>query len=241
MTPAFFDEIGRVFKMMDNDDKVNVCIIRGEGRMFSAGLALDAVNLISEGDPIEQHKQFLYKLQKWQKCFTRIETCKKPVIAAIHGHCIGGGIDLITTCDIRLCTADAKFCVGETKIAIVADLGTLQRLPRIVSRGMAREMVFTSMSVDAERAQASGLVNRIYADYDALLQGARALARQIASLSPLTVQGCKVVMNYSEQHSVADGLKFVGLWNGLFIESDDLKEAVMAFMQKRNPSFKNRL
>jgi enoyl-CoA hydratase len=159
------------------------------------------------------------------------------VIAAVHGRCIGGGIDLISACDIRLCSADAQFSVRETKIAIVADLGTLQRLPALVGQGHARELAFTGKDIAAERARQIGLVNDVYADEAELKKAAAALAREIAGNSPLTVRGVKRVLDFGQGKPAADGLSYVAAWNSAFLASDDLAEALSAFAEKRPPRF----
>ena len=163
--------------------------------------------------------------------------CPKPVIAAVHGWCIGGGIDLISACDIRVASADAVFSVRETKIAIVADLGTLQRLPGIVSRGHVAELAYTGKDITADRAAEIGLVNQVLLDADTCHKAAHELAAEIASNSPLAVQGTKAVLRASEGRTVAEGLDYVGVWNAAFLASNDLTEAFTAFLEKRPPKF----
>jgi len=175
-----------------------------------------------------------------QACFTAIQDCRKPVIAAVHGKCIGGGVDLPTACDFRLCTEDAEFSIFETKIAIVADVGTLQRITAIVGKGMAREMAFTGGFFGAERALASGLVNSVYPDKDSMLEAARATANEIAANSPLTVQGVKQVLIYSDEHTTSEGLDYVAQWNSAFMRSNDFQEAMQSFVEKRPPRFEGR-
>ncbi len=153
-------------------------------------------------------------------------------------HCIGGGMDLITACDMRLASADATFSVRETKIAIVADLGTLQRLPAIIPQGHVAELAFTGKDIAAERARQIGLVNDVYPDAEALLEAAHALAREIAANSPLAVQGAKAVLRAGEGRIIEEALDYVALWNASFLHSNDLTEAVTAFMEKRTPVFK---
>jgi enoyl-CoA hydratase len=169
-----------------------------------------------------------------------VAECPLPVIAAIHGYCIGGGVDLIAACDIRLASADAVFSVREAKVAIVADIGSLQRLPHIIGKGHVAELAFTGRDIDASRAQAIGLVNDVSADADAVLAGALALAEEIAANSPLAVQGTKAVMAASEGRPVSEGLEYVALWNAGSLSSDDLTEAMTAFMEKRPAVFTGR-
>ena len=181
----------------------------------------------------------LYRnIRRLQDCFSAIETCRKPVIAAIHGHCVGGGVDLTTACDIRVCTEDATFGIHETKIAIVADVGTLQRITALVGKGFAREMAYTGKRVTAERARQVGLVNDVYPDKESMLEAARAMAAEIAENSPLAVQGVKQVLRYSEEHTTDEGLEYVAQWNASRLHTKDLIEAMAAFTEKRKPQFK---
>jgi enoyl-CoA hydratase len=246
MSIKFFHEMKRAFAEIDADHGVRVAIVRAEGRMFTAGLDLkEAANGVlggggnGAGASAASRNYSLYRtIKDLQACFSAIADCRKPVVAAIHGKCIGGGVDLVTACDIRVCSADASFSIYETKIAIVADVGTLQRITPIVGKGMAREMAMTGRFVDAERALQCGLVTEVHADHDALLTGARAMADEIAANSPLAVQGVKAVLAYSDEHSVAEGLEYVAQWNSSFVQSNDVTEAVSAFVEKRRPVFR---
>lgn len=241
MAPVFFAEIKRVFEEIDEDPEIRCAILWAEGRHFTAGLDLFASTSLlsppSEEAPATKNYEFYKHVLHLQDCISAAEKCRKPVIAAVHGHCIGGGVDLTTACDFRLCTKEATFSIHETKIAIVADVGTLQRITNVVSKGVAREMAFTGCKLSAERAYHSGLVNDVFDDKDAMLARARELAAEIASFSPLAVQGTKEVLNYSDDHNLRDGLEFIALWNSGFLKSNDVKEAVTAFMEKREPTF----
>jgi enoyl-CoA hydratase/carnithine racemase len=245
MDGTFFNEIGRAFRELDKQEDVYVIIIWAEGKIFSAGLdlkkATSTLMPTEDESPAVQNLKFLRLVTEWQDDLTAIEKCRKPVIAAVHGAVIGGAIDMITACDIRLCTQDAKFSIRETKIGLVADLGTLQRITPIVGKGFAREMAYTGSDFDATRAFQNHLVNAVYDTKDALLQGARQLASNIAQNSPLVVQGTKKVLQYAERHRTEEGLNQVALWNSAFIKSDDLGEAIVSFMEKRQPKFKNKL
>jgi len=245
-----FYEFRDAFAEIDRDDEIRAVVVWAEGRMFTAGLDLKAaVGLFapagdgaegngSGGSSASRNLELYRTIKELQACFTAIEQCRKPVIAAVHGKCIGGGIDLITACDIRVCSADASFSIFETKIAIVADVGTLQRITNIVGKGMAREMGFTGNFITSDRALRAGLVNDVYEDKDALLVGARELADEIAANSPLAVQGTKMVLNYSDEHSTDEGLEYVAQWNSAFLRTNDLIEAMSAFMEKRPADFK---
>ena len=245
MAPIFCEEIRRVFEEIDNDPEIRVAILWAEGRLFTAGLDLKAsAGTLSaspsngSGSMVNQNYAFYRHVRELQACFSAPEKCRKPVIAAVHGHCIGGGVDLTTACDIRLCTEDATFAIHETKIAIVADVGTLQRITAIVGKGVAREMAYTGKRLPAERALHCGLVNAPYPDKDALLDGARAMAAEIAANSPLAVMGTKAVLQYSEERTIEEGLEYVAQWNSSFLRSNDLIEAMQAFVEKRTPEFK---
>jgi len=179
-------------------------------------------------------------VKRLQHSISSVADCPKPVLAAIHGYCIGGGVDLASACDIRLASADAVFSVRETKVAIVADLGSLQRLPHIIGKGHVAELAFTGKDITAARAKEIGLVNEVFADADAVVSGARAMAAEIASNSPLAVEGTKAVLTAGEGRSVAEGLDYVAAWNAGFLQSDDLVEAMAAFMAKRPPEFRGR-
>ena len=172
-----------------------------------------------------------------QETFTSIAQCSKPVIAAVHGYCLGAGIDLITACDIRLASSDAVLSVRETRIAMVADVGTMQRLPRIVDPGRVAEFVYTGADFSADAAHEMGLLNHVYPDRDALLDAAGAMAAQIAGNSPLAVQGAKSVLRAGEGRAVDEALDYVAVWNAAFLHSNDLFEAVTAFVEKRDPKF----
>jgi enoyl-CoA hydratase len=246
MGPDFWREMPDAFARLDRDDDVRTIIVRGANGHFSYGLDLaammgnlgqhfgDAANLAAERTAM--HDLVL----EMQQAFDRVEACRKPVIAAVTGWCIGGGLDLIAACDIRLCSQDARFSLREVKVAIVADLGSLQRLPRIIGEGNTRELALTGKDITAERALRINLVNEVYETPEALLDGARATAREIAANPPLVVQGIKRVMNYCADKSVKDGLEYVAVWNSAFLQSHDLGEAMAAFRERRAPRFKGR-
>jgi len=246
MSMKFFYEIKQAFQTLDLDPEVRAIVVWAEGKLFTAGLDLKeaATGVLgggagTGGSSAAARNYSLYRtIKDLQGCFTAIVDCRKPVIAAVHNKCIGGGLDLITACDVRLCAADASFSIYETKIAIVADVGTLQRITPIVGKGMAREMAFTGRFIPAERARSCGLVNEVYPDKDALLSAARAMAAEIAANAPMAVQGVKAVLNYSEEHPTADGLEYVAQWNASFVQSNDVAEAVSAFLEKRPPTFR---
>jgi enoyl-CoA hydratase len=247
MGSDFWREMPVVFAELDSDEAVRAILVRGEGDHFSYGLDLAsmmgnlgqhfgaaATNLAAE------RTRLLDLVLEMQQAFNRVQSCRKPVIAAVHGWCIGGGLDLIAACDIRLCSADARFSLREVKVAIVADLGSLQRLPRIIGEGNTRELAFTGKDITADRALRINLVGEVYETREALIEAAQQAAREIADNPPLVVQGIKRVMNYCADKSTREGLEYVAVWNSAFLQSNDLTEAMMAFRERRAPEFKGR-
>jgi enoyl-CoA hydratase len=240
MGPDFWRELPMVFAALEADEGVRVVVVHGEGAHFSYGLDLGAMlaELPVTGENLAAERtRFLDTILRMQASVSSVATCRKPVIAAVSGWCIGGGLDLIAACDVRLCSAEARFSLRETKLAIVADIGSLQRLPHIIGEGHTRELAFTGKDVDAGRALRMGLVNEVYETSEELLAGARALAGEIAANPPLVVQGTKRVLNERLGKSVEEGLRYVALWNAAFLQSLDLQEAIAAFFERRPPHF----
>lgn len=242
MGPEFFRELPVVFAALDKDEAVRAVIVRGDKGVFTYGLDLRTMAAelfphVQKGNLAAERTKLLDLIAELQRGFELVARCRKPVIAAITGPCIGGGVDLITACDVRIASRDAKFSVREVKIAIVADMGSLQRLPRVIGQGHARELALTGKDIDAERAARIGLVNDVYASEAELLAAAREMAREIAENPPLAVQGIKQVMGHAEERAVLDAKRFNAVWNAAFLASNDLMEAVQAFMEKRPPRF----
>jgi enoyl-CoA hydratase len=245
MGPDYWEQMPRLFAQLDADDAVRVVVLRGGAENFTYGLDLMAMapelaTFTAPDARASERKQFLALVRRMQLANTGAARCRKPVIAAVHGWCIGGGVDLITACDVRLCSRDAKFSVREVKLAIVPDVGTLARLPAIVGEGVARELALTGDDVDAARALRLGLVNEVYDTPEALFEAALAMAARIAKNSPLVVQGIKEVLNATSEREAAQSLETVALWNAAFFPSEDLQEAMLAFMEKREPKFQGR-
>jgi enoyl-CoA hydratase len=247
MNPDFWRELPVAMEALGADENVRAVVLAARGPHFTAGLDLKSMGgTISGGDTEEKTSEVVLRLRlhgsirRFQAAISAVADCPKPVIAAVQGYCIGGGIDLITACDVRLCSADTVFSVRETRIAIVADVGTLQRLPGIVGRGIAAELTLTGDDFGAERAQEINLVNGVLADASSTVKGAQAMAARMAHNSPLAVQGTKQVLRYCEGKSVEDGLEYVATWNAGFLQSDDLREAMLAFLQKREAKFEGK-
>ncbi len=237
---AFFEEIGEWFENFDRNADIRVVIIRAEGKSFSAGTDLEeAAKLLGQGSA-DGRERMRKEILALQQSFTKIEKCRKPVIAAVHSHCIGAGVDLICACDIRMATADAIFSIRETRMGIISDVGTLQRLPYIIGHGWFRELALTGRDFTAPEALQMGLVTRICDDPPALYGEAENLASQIAACPPLTVQGTKNVILYSRDNGIEAGLQYVAQKNAAALPSEDLIEAVSAFMEKRKPVFKGK-
>jgi enoyl-CoA hydratase len=242
MGPRFWDDLPAIMQELSDDPEVRVVVVAAKGPHFTVGLDLKAFggNALGGGEGGSEATRRLrlrQTVKRMQGTITAVADCPKPVIAAVHGWCIGGGVDLITACDIRLASADAQFSVRETKIAIVADVGTLQRLPGIVGDGHVAELVYTGKDVPAARAKEIGLVNDVLPDAAALHAAARAMATEIATNSPLAVQGSKAVLRAGRNRTVAEALDYVAVWNAAFFPSNDLMEAMASFMEKRAPRF----
>jgi enoyl-CoA hydratase len=240
MGPAFWKELPEAARELEEDPDVRAVVLAARGKDFTVGLDLksmmNAVDGSQETGPFKKVDVIL----RLQRSITAVAELTKPIIAATHGYCLGGGIDLITACDIRYAAADTVFSIRETKIAIVADVGTLQRLPRIIGQGHVAELAYTGDDFNAEHAREIQLVNRVLPDAAAALAAARETARRIAANSPLAVQGTKRVLRYCEDKTVEDGLRYVATWNAAFLMSDDLGEAMRAFAEKRPPVFRGR-
>jgi enoyl-CoA hydratase len=242
MGPAFWAELPEVFTALDADPDVRAIVLTGSGRNFSYGLDLAAMGdtltpMLADGALAKARTDFHTRLKKMQQSITAVADCRTPTIASVHGWCIGGGVDLISAVDIRYASADAKFSVREVKLAIVADVGSLARLPLILSDGHLRELALTGKDIDASRAEKIGLVNDVYDDADAALAAAHATAAEIAANPPLVVQGVKDVLDEQRTAQVAASLRYVAAWNSAFLPSKDLTEGITAMFAKRPPNF----
>ena len=239
---ALFCDVAGAFSALDADDSVRAIVLRAEGKAFSFGLDLMAAPI--DFGPVMQEGLAGVRLQLRKLILDLQEqtgtpaTIRKPVVAAVDGWCIGAGLDLISACDIRMCTGAAKFSLREARVAMVADIGSLQRLPRIIGDAATRELALTAKDITAERAMQLGLVSQVHEDREQLYEAARAEAKLIAGLSPVAVQGVKHVLNMQDGMTVQQGLEYVATWNSAFVQSEDLKEAIAAFFEKRTPDYK---
>lgn len=225
---------------LDQDDAIRVIVVAGKGDAFTVGIDVGMLaGLAPSGpSPASTSKGLYQRIKELQETFSVLARSPKPTISAIHGYCLGAGMDLITACDLRLCSGDATFSIRETRMGLVADVGTLQRLPDIVGSGHTAELAFTGMDIDAARAKEIGLVSRVEADRETLLAAAHELAGQISENSPLVLEGVKRVMQANRGRSVDEALDYVAHWNSAYLLSNDLFEATSAFMEKRKPEFK---
>lgn len=243
MNAAMWQDIRRAFEWVDATPEARVAVLVGEGKYFTAGIDLQLMAGLGaqiaddcEGRAREKLRRLILDLQD---TLTSLERCRKPVLAAIAGGCIGGGIDLITCADMRYASSDAFFTIKEIDIGMVADVGTLQRLPKLIGQGITRELAYTGRNFDAAEAHSMGLVNRVFESREALYAGVQQIAASIAAKSPLSIRGTKEMLNYARDHSVADSLNYIATWNAAMLQSKDLMEAMSANMAKRVPGFKD--
>jgi len=243
LNEVLWKEIKEIFALMDENSEVRVVILSGNGKHFCAGIDLQLFAEISARieakDNARKNENLRQLILDFQKTFTAIENCRKPVIAAVHSTCIGAGIDMISACDFRFATQDAYFSIKEIDIGMVADVGTLQRLPHIISDGIMRELAYTGRQVKALEAKEIGLVNRVFENKDQMMSEVRQIAQQIAVKSPLAIRGSKEMIRYARDHSVSDGLNYVATWNAGMLLSSDLQEGVKAQLERRAAQFEN--
>lgn len=240
MSPAFWADLPRLVRELDADASVRALVISGEGRHFTSGMDLDAFKGLT-GMDVDEPARGAYALRRkillLQDSFTALEATRLPVICAIHGACVGGGIDMITAADIRLATRDAFFSIEEINIGMAADVGTLQRLPKLIPPGIVRELAFTGRRFSAEEALGWGLVNSLHEDRAAVIAAALAMAGEIAAKSPLAIAGLKQALNFARDHSVAEGLEQIAAWNAGMLRPGDLTAAIRARAAKETAEF----
>ena len=240
MTAAFFPALRDAVRKLDAQGATRVMVVASTGKHFSAGMSLDVFASDAaalRASTARERLAFQTSLAKLIDCFSAIDEARFPVICAVQGGCIGGALDLATACDIRLCSADAFFTVQEISIGMAADLGVLQRLPKIVPQGVAREMAYTGERLSAERALAVGLVNAVLPDAAALRERSMALARTIASKSPLAIAGSKLALNHARDHSTASALQQMTLLQSAIFDTDEMATAIAAWKSKSAAAF----
>jgi len=244
MTPAFWSELPLILKEIDDLASARVVVLSSTGKHFTAGMDLSVFTEERDDQQAETgrlREQLRRTVLELQDIFTLFERIRMPVLAAIQGGCVGGGVDMASACDIRYCTADAFFCIQEINIGMTADVGTLQRLPHLIPSGMIRELAYTGRRLYAEEAKEVGLVNKVYETQDALLEGVMGIAGEVAARSPLAVYGSKEMINYSRDHSVADSLNYIATWQTGMFQPQDMAESFTAKSEKRDPVFDDML
>lgn len=240
MTPAFFPAVRDAVRGLGDEGTTRALVISSTGKHFSAGMSLDVFagsELALAATTARERLAFQESLRRLIDCFSALDEARFPIVCAIQGGCIGGALDLVTACDLRVCSADAFFTVQEISIGMAADLGVLQRLPKIVPQGVAREMAYTGERLGAERALAVGLVNAVLADAAATVERALALARAIAAKSPLAIAGTKLALNHARDHSTASALQHMTLLQSAIFDTDEMADAIAAWKQKRSGEF----
>lgn len=241
MNKAFWTELIDVFAVIDADMSVRAVIIASTGRHFTAGLDLGmAASSLGGGAPVDPgraRESFRRHVKQMQETFNVVDRCRVPVIAVVQGGCIGGGVDFVTACDIRVCTEDAFFTIQEVNIAIVADVGTLQRIPHLLPQGLIRELAYTGRRFPAAEAKGHGFVNAVHADHAAALAAAASMATEIATKSPLVIAGIKQVLNEGRSQTIEQGLEYVAVWNAGMLQGEDVPNAVKAQMARQQAVF----
>ena len=241
MIKDFWTELPNLIDEISNEAQARVILISAEGKHFTAGMDLRNFtdsDLAGNNENQGLQNEAIYRLTKdLQYSFSSLEKSRIPVIVAIHGACVGGGVDMISACDIRYATKDAFFCIQETNLGLVADVGTLQRLPKLIPEGIVRELALTGRKFHADEALKYGLISSISDDQESMMEKAINTAKEIASKSPLAISGIKEVINYSRDHSVDESLNYVAIWNAAMKYEDDLKETFIAKMEKREEVF----
>ena len=243
MTPAFWSELPEIVGEISDAGSARVIVLSSTGRHFTAGMDLSVFTGGDlSGDDLEagrRHARLRQTALHLQQSFSCLEAARMPVLAAVQGGCIGGGVDMVTACDMRYATADAFFCIQEINIGMTADVGTLQRLPKIIPEGVARELAYTGDRMPAERALEVGLVNRVFDDHESLVEGTLEIAARIAGHSPLAIWGTKEAINYTRDHSVADSLRHIAVWQAGMFVGTDMMEQFGAKSEGRDPSYED--
>ncbi len=240
LTAAFWDDLPRLADSLDADPHVRVVVITGAGRHFTAGIDLQMFGAFApapDADPARVRERLFRRIRAMQETFSAIERSRKPWIAAIHGACLGAGVDMVTACDLRFASRDARFAIQEINIGMVADVGTLQRAPRLLPEGVVRELAYTGRRMSAEEAAGYGFVNALADDREGAIEAAFATARTIAQKSTLAIAGTKEVLNHARDHTIEDGLRHVAAWNAGMLIGADLMKGAAAALSKESPDY----
>ena len=243
ITTEFWEELPEIVAAIDNNSKARVIVISSTGPHFCAGLDISSFGSVGEKKPSEQEEKtqrnaaFYHNVLHLQNSFSCLETARIPVIACIQGGAIGGGVDLAVACDMRYATEDAFLTIQETNIGMTADVGTFPRLVKLIPEGFVREIAYTGRRVDSNEANRIGLVNAVYPDQATMLEEVMKVAREIASKAPLAVYGCKKMINYARDHSTADGLDYIAIWNASMFKPEEIFEAMSANAENRQGEF----
>lgn len=245
MIPAFWRELPEIIDDLSAGGSVRAIVLSSEGRHFCSGMDLEVFSASDEldtggggsGHRSRRNERFRSTALKLQDTFTSLERARVPVLCAIQGACVGGGIDLVSAADMRYADESAFFSIAEINIGMTADVGTLQRMPKLVPEGIVRELAYTGRRWSAAEAKAAGFVNAVYPDHASLVDAVMGVAAEIASKSPMAVWGTKQTMHFTRDHSVADGLEYIANWNAAMFDTDDMAEAFTAKMEKRDADF----
>jgi len=243
MVPAFWSELPQIVREINEAGAARVIVLSSTGKHFCAGMDLSVFSgggLSDDGGVVEAGRRRAHlwmMVQKLQDSFTSFEQVRMPVIAAIQGGCVGGAVDMVTAADLRYCTEDAFFCIQEINLGMTADVGTLQRLPKLIPEGIAREYAYTGARMPASEALQHGLVNRVFATHADLIDGVMDIAQQIATRSPLAIWGTKEMISYTRDHSVADSLRYMAGWQSGMFQPADMIEEMTAKAEGRTPQF----
>jgi len=242
MVPAFWQELPKIVRTLEAEAKTRVIVISSTGRHFTAGMDLGVFNSSdglmavdgSDGQTIGQRREGIRRLVlELQETFNVLDDVRMPVLVAVQGGCLGGGIDLISATDIRYCTSDAFFCIQEINLGMTADVGTFPRLCHLIPQGWVREMAYTGLRLTADKAKEIGLVNEVYETQEEMVKDVLATAREIATKAPLAVSGSKVMLNYARDHTIRDGLDYIATWQAGMFQPADIMESMIALQEKR--------
>ncbi|MEM7288242.1 MAG: crotonase/enoyl-CoA hydratase family protein [Actinomycetota bacterium] len=242
MIPSFWRELPEIVNEISDSGSARAIVISSTGRHFCAGMDLSvfgggSIEGTGSTEAGRKHSQLRMQALHLQETFTCLERARMPVLAAIQGGCIGGGVDMVSACDMRYATADAFFCIQEINIGMTADVGTLQRLPKIIPEGVARQLAYTGERMSADRAREVGLVNEVFETHEDLVDGVLEIAGEIASKSPLAIWGTKEMINFTRDHTVADSLNYIATWQAGMFQPGDMAETFRAKMDKDDPRF----